>query len=83
MYFSDFSSWYIMYDLWISSSMLARMTACRSVSMYSKIRYMSRSFSALITFRILQRTGFNMSNARRVLPVHNNTTCKGSPGWRT
>ena len=30
--------WYMMYCLWISSRMDARMTACRSVSMYSKTR---------------------------------------------
>jgi hypothetical protein len=32
MYFSALSSWYIMYCLWISSKILALMTACRSVS---------------------------------------------------
>lgn len=39
----------MMYFLWISSKMLALMTACRSVSMWSNVKYISRSFSARTT----------------------------------
>ncbi len=53
MYFSDLKSWYIMYCLWTSSRILALMTAWRSVSMYSNMRYRSRSFSAFRTFKSL------------------------------
>ena len=38
MYSSALNVWYMMYCLCIRSRMFARITACRSVSMYSKIR---------------------------------------------
>ena len=45
----------MMYCLCTSSRMLALMTAWRSVSMYSKIKYRSLSFSALSTFSSLDK----------------------------
>ena len=38
MYLSARKIWYMQYCLWISSRMLARTTACMSVSIYSNTR---------------------------------------------
>ncbi len=52
-YFNAFKSWYMMYCLWTSSKIFARITACKSVSINSNTKYMSRSLSALRTFQSL------------------------------
>jgi hypothetical protein len=48
-YFNAFNNCHMIYFLWISARIPALITACKSVSIWSNVRYISLSFSALIT----------------------------------
>ena len=62
-YSRSLNRWYIMYFLCASSKMLAWMTECKSVIMYSKIKWMLRSCSAFRTFNNLWKLCTNPKGA--------------------